>query len=397
MDVETIRWRAGHWSAALPTHLDGDSTWLMVYGPSRDLPAAALQELLASFPRAVVTGCSTAGEICGTEVDDGTLAVACTRLRAGRVRQRHLDLAQDAGETRTVEGGELTAALVEATRALLAPDLRAVFILSDGVIVNGTQLVAAVSALLPPGVVLSGGLAGDGRAFEQTWVIAERVPRRHCITLTALYGDSLQVHTGFAGGWDPFGPERIVTRARENVLFELDGQPALALYKRYLGDRAAELPGAALLFPLAITSDYMGRKGLVRTVLGIDDDAGSMTFAGDVPEGSRAQFMRASFERLVDGAAQAVVQPQDDLPADAPCLGIAISCVGRRLVLGEQIEDETEAVLDGLPAGARMVGFYSYGEISASGATQCDLHNQTMTVTTLRERAGTGAMAVAAP
>ncbi len=390
MDVETIRWRAGGWSAALPSQLDSDATWLMVYGPSRELPAAALDELLACFPRAVITGCSTAGEIHGSEVDDGTLVVACARLREGRVLQRHLELAQHGQETRTLDGTELTVALGAATRSLLAPDMRAMFILSDGVIVNGTQLVAAVSALLPEGVVLSGGLAGDGRAFEQTWVIAERKPRRHCITLTALYGDSLQVHTGFAGGWDSFGPERIVTRARGNVLYELDGQPALTLYKRYLGDRAAELPGAALLFPLAITSDYMGRKGLVRTVLGIDEAAGSMTFAGDMPEGSRAQFMRASFERLVDGAAQAVVQSGDDLPAGAPCLGIAISCVGRRLVLGEQIEDETEAVLDGLPDGAQMIGFYSYGEISASGATQCDLHNQTRTVTTLRERAGNG-------
>ena len=384
MEVETLSWRAGKWSQPPPKHLDSPTTWLLVFGPSRSFPSEALTQLLDAMPHSQVSGCSTAGEICGTQVDDDTLAVACVKFRDARLAQRAVHLCNSMGETCSTDGKSLTAALTDATRSLLADDLRAVFILSDGIIVNGTQLVASVGKALPDGVLVSGGLAGDGRAFEHTWVMADRAPAAHCITLTALYGPALEARTGFYGGWDAFGPQRTVTRANGNVLYELDGQPALELYKRYLGARAAELPGSALLFPLAITSAYMERRGLVRTVLGVDEQAASMTFAGDIPEGSTAQFMRASFDRLVDGAGQAALGAQP--PADVPCLSIAISCVGRRLVLGEMIEDETEAVLGTLPAGTRQIGFYSYGEISAAGATQCDLHNQTMTVTTLWER-----------
>jgi len=44
------------------------------------------------------------------------------------------------------------------------------------------------------------------------------------------------------GGWDPFGPERLITKSKENILYELDGQSALELYKKYLGEHAKVFP-----------------------------------------------------------------------------------------------------------------------------------------------------------
>ena len=119
--------------------------------------------------------------------------------------------------------------------------------------------------------------------------------------------------------------------------------------------------------------------------LAVDEKTQSLTFAGDVPEGATAQLMRATLDRLVEGAASSALETRSD-GDDGPCLSIAVSCVGRRLVLGERVEDELEAVLDSLPENAQQVGFYSYGEISTHFSGCTDLHNQTMTLTTISER-----------
>jgi hypothetical protein len=198
------------------------------------------------------------------------------------------------------------------------------------------------------------------------------------------FAGDVQVSAGSAGGWDIFGPERTITASKGNVLYELDGRPALELYREYLGERADGLPATALLFPLAIRRARDATPRTVRTVLGIDELGQAMTFAGDVPEGWHAQLMCANRDRLVDGAMQAA--QRSALPASVdPQLAVAISCVGRRLVLGERTEEEIEATLEALVPGAQLVGFYSYGEIGPHPEGHCDLHNQTMTITAIGE------------
>jgi len=169
-------------------------------------------------------------------------------------------------------------------------------------------------------------------------------------------------------------------RSTGNVLYELDGKPALRLYKEYLGERASGLPATALLFPLAMRVERGDEKQLVRTVLAIDEAAQSLTFAGNIPTGSFVQLMRANFDRLVQGASDAATMGRVGRTLDGDLLALAISCVGRRLVLGERTEEELEAALAAFPPGARQVGFYSYGEISPFASGPCDLHNQTMTL-----------------
>ena len=176
-----------------------------------------------------------------------------------------------------------------------------------------------------------------------------------------------------------------MTRSERNVLYTLDDKPALGLYKEYLGDRAAGLPGSALLFPLALRSSPSEANSVVRTVLSVDEETQSMTFAGDIPTGSYAKLMRANFDRLILGAQAAGEAAMKN--SEGPSLTIAISCVGRRLVLGERTEEEIEATLETLPRGTKQVGFYSYGEISPHASGRCDLHNQTMTLTVLSEQA----------
>jgi hypothetical protein len=259
-------------------------------------------------------------------------------------------------------------------------------VLSDGLLVNGSELVRGLNASVPATVVVTGGLAGDGAKFHRTWVSGADGPQGGLVRAVGLYGERVVVGHGSHGGWDAFGPSRLITRSDSNVLYELDGKPALELYRRYLGDRAEGLPATGLLFPLALRETPTAAKVLVRTLLAIDDARQSMTFAGNLPQGQYVQFMRANIEKLVDGSLHAAQSTCHSASHRSDILSIAISCVGRRLVLGQRAEEELDATITHLPEGTRQVGFYSYGEISPFTDGRCDLHNQTMTLTTVSER-----------
>nr|WP_245828623.1 FIST C-terminal domain-containing protein [Solemya elarraichensis gill symbiont] len=202
-----------------------------------------------------------------------------------------------------------------------------------------------------------------------------------------LYGDAVRVAHGSRGGWDLLGPDREVTHSVGNVLYTMDNQPALEVYKKYLGERAEGLPATGLLLPLAIRNENDDDHDTVRTILAVDEQKQSIIFAGDIPEGSHVKLMRANFDRLVDGAAEAAEQLDMTGYENGPAICLAISCVGRRLVLGPRVEEELEAVKEVLPAGAGVIGYYSYGEISPLASGRCDLHNQTMTLTLIWEQA----------
>ncbi|MEQ8273424.1 MAG: FIST N-terminal domain-containing protein [Deltaproteobacteria bacterium] len=358
--------------------LDGPNTLVLAFATDGlDGSEPAWRALQKAFGRSKILGCSTAGAIgAGTLQERGiVVAVACferTTLRLVSVALADASESFDAGRRLVDE--------------LVGEDLRGVYVLSDGRDVNGSKLTEGMCASAPTDVVITGGLAGDGDRFEETWIVVDGERRNKSVAGVGFYSDALELGHGYGSGWDGFGMRWRVTRSEGNVLYELDGRPALEVYKEYLGELAAGLPANALLFPLAMKAE--GDEPVVRTVLAIDEAQQSMTFAGDIPEGVRVRLMRASLEGLIDGAMVAGQQTSEriiDVQGDS--LSIAVSCVGRRLVLGERVEEEVESALDELPAGTTLVGFYSYGELSPHRAGPCQLHNQTMTLTTLFERA----------
>ena len=379
MNLQTLTFRtADGWNTPLPAAMDSEQTLVLVFGaPEFGSDPAPLQALAEAFPRSVLVGCSTSGEIAGTQVHDASLSVAVARFGHTQLRRA---LTPVAGADDSFDAGTRLA------EQLAGPGLRAVFLLSDGLCVNGTPLVDGLTRHLPAGVSITGGLAGDGSRFGHTWVLDGARPAANCICAVGLYGERLRIGHGCDGGWSDFGPERRITRSEGNVLFELDGKPALDLYKSYLGERAAGLPGTALLFPLSVRREGDGQDTLVRTILGIDEAQQSLTFAGDMPQGGIARLMRANTDKLIGSAGQAARQATVGASEVDDALLISVSCVGRRLVLGERTDEEVETVLDSAPQRAGHVGFYSYGEISpavAGGASE--LHNQTMTVTVYSE------------
>jgi hypothetical protein len=335
-----------------------------------------IEDMQKAYPQAYLVGCSTAGEICQTNVVDNSLVASAVHFENTPLKFVDAKIGAPT-ESRTI-GARLASELPK-------ENLTHVMVFSDGLCVNGSELVKGFVENLPSHVALTGGLAGDGAQFKQTLVCAGGKISDGQVVAVGFYGTHVKIGYGSMGGWDSFGPERLITRSKGNILYELEGKSALTLYKQYLGESAAGLPATALLFPLSLRMTGQ-ENGIVRTILGVDEKEQSLIFAGDVPEGSYARFMKANFERLIDGA-QGSARISKGEKGESPDLAILISCVGRKLVLKQRIEEEVEAVREVLGEGTLLTGFYSYGEISPfTPNAKCELHNQTMTITTFSER-----------
>ncbi len=323
-----------------------------------------------------IAGCSTAGEILGDEILDDSLVLSITQFENTDL-QLFITSVQSMDDS--YQAGEKIATSLD------REDLAGVLVLADGLNTSGTDLVKGINANLKPNTLVTGGLAGDGSDFSRTWILVNGIPQRQFVCGIGFYGDTVKINHGSQGGWKTFGPDRLVTKSSSNVLYELDGKPALALYKNYLGELADGLPATGLRYPLSLTAEDSD-KHLVRTILAVDEEEQSLTFAGDIPEGHYARLMFATFDNLVDGAERSAQMVNLDVAPDKDVLAIAISCVGRRMVMDEDPEAELEAVLEFLPEKTSQIGFYSYGELSPYVKNaSCDLHNQTMTLTTIYE------------
>ncbi len=378
MKIEQQYWTASEgWQQESTASLEGKASLALVFGARKILgDDTRIGEIRARYPGVPLVGCTTSGEICGTRVRDDSLVVTAVHFDHTVVKLAHVTLA---------EGGDSLDAGKRLAKALPQQQLAHVLVLSDGLKVNGSELARGLRESLPANVAVTGGLAGDGTAFQQTLVFADDTPHEGVIAALGFYGDRLKIGYGSLGGWDSFGAERLITRSKGNVLYELDGHSALELYKKYLGDNNAT-PADALLFPLALRTGEEG-YGLVRSVASVNEDDQSMTFFGDMPEGGYARLMKANFDRLIDGAEGAAHSGYEMIGSIEPELALLVSCVGRKLVLKQRIEEEIESVREVLGKNTVLTGFYSYGEICPHGViTKCELHNQTMTITTFSEK-----------
>jgi hypothetical protein len=379
VQTEQLTWSTGGgWQPN--TGVGGEAHLVLYFGASDALATDGwYQELRTRYPSAHIVGCSSGGQIQRSGFSEAGIAAVAVRFAETRLRIA----------TETVVDPSQSRAYGAALGGRLADkDLVGVFVLSDGLNVNGSELVRGLLSALGDTVSVSGGLAGDGARFAQTRVGADARPEPLTIAAIGFYGSAIRFNCGSGGGWDTFGVARRVTRSSGNELFELDDSPALDLYERYLGDEAAGLPGTALLYPLKVWDPERPSHDLVRTVLAVNREARSMIFAGDVPQGSKAQLMRGEFTRLAAGATEAASQAAARQSGHGASGGLAllVSCIGRRLLMGQRIEDEIQAVRDVLSPEIPQFGFYSYGEIAPhSSSGVCDLHNQTMTITVISE------------
>lgn len=378
MRTTLLHYLDGKWEGVKNTAADDAACQLLLVFGERTImeQKLACQQLKQQYANATIVSCSTAGEILQQNVYDNSLVAVAI----------HFEATPLAFSLENIQGFENSYTLGKKLSDNLPKDsLKYVLVIADGNKVNGTALTEAITDTFGEAVLVTGGLAGDQARFEKTLVGLNDDMAEGNVVLVGMYGNAIKAGYGLQGGWDVFGPRRIITKSVGNVLHEIDGKNALDLYKLYLGKYAEELPASALLFPLAIQTN-VDDQPIVRTILSIDDINQTMTFAGNMPEGAHVRLMKANFDKLIDSAGKAAEQASLMIDATKTDLALLISCVGRKLVLGNRIDEEVEAVAENFKEQTAIIGFYSYGEISPNQKGSCsDLHNQTMTITTFTE------------
>ncbi|MEN8146650.1 MAG: FIST N-terminal domain-containing protein [Campylobacterota bacterium] len=376
MKIETLSYNNDNWQINDEIFTNKDDVQLVLAFGDTDLfsDAKHYEHLRLQYPKAKIVGSSSAGHLQGVQLSQSGIVASAISFKNADVKLNVIDF--EAGDDLEAVAQELVAAL---------PDegLRSVFIISDGLYMNGTSLAGGVNAA-KPNVLITGGLAGDGARFEKTFVMANAAPKEKRIAALGFYGESLHVSSGCSAGWNEFGAERVITRSEANVVYEIDNEPALELYKRYLGDEAKDLPGSGLHFPLSIRKNEED-KGIIRTILAVDEERQSLTFAGDVPEGCLARLMKTNIDGIIDAstvAAKEIVQKNAK-----SALGLVVSCIGRKLVMKDLTDEELETIEETVGSNVYLTGFYSYGELApfSNDVLSCRLHNQTMTLTVMYE------------
>ncbi len=377
MKIDTLTYENDRWEPVSRNIEDRDrASIVFLFGDSNILKSEqSFQAIRQQYPRAHIVGASSSGNILGSEISTSPIVATAAEFEKGHIKLSKIDFQPGAN----VE--QLSRELIA---QLPAEDLRHIFVLSDGLNINGSELVRGINKV-GKGVPITGGMAGDGDRFAETWVVADEPARQLRIIAIGFYGDDFVISSGCYAGWTSFGADRQVTRSEGNVLYELDGMPALDLYKEYLGEFAQDLPNSGMRFPLNIRA-HADAPEVIRTLLGIDEASNSIIFAGDIPEGYMARLMKPDLDVLIDGAGEAAREIEHI--NDQPALGLVVSCVGRRVVMQQIVEEELEAVEDVLGNNVQLTGFYSYGEIAPfeNDMNNCQLHNQTMTLTAIYER-----------
>jgi hypothetical protein len=349
MKTEQLCWTSKMGWQSQPTNDFKEKAQLvLVFGSRSALENREAFNSIASFyPAASLAGCSTSGEIQGAEVLDDSLVVTAIKFDHTRVQlvKTHIEKPEyslQAGET--------------LSRSLKSEGLKHVVVFADGLKVNGTDLIEGFKKHLPEGVKITGGLAGDGELFEKTLVCCDGPPHAGQIVAIGFYGSRFQVGYGSLAGWVPFGTDRLITKSKGNILYELDGRPAIDLYRSILKEESLELSSARFHFPLEIWSDDRSQS-LVRTIVAVDEKDNSLVFAGDVPEGHRACLMKVNFNRLMEGAHAAARTSCNG--KGSPALALLVSCVGRKIVLKQRTFQELEAVQEVFGNKTTLTGFYS--------------------------------------
>jgi hypothetical protein len=335
------------------------------------LPYKKLKEL---YSEAQIVICSTSGQISNLNIVENKIVSTAIELEKSTIKIAEIDL---------IKNKNLEELGLVVKNELLKKDLKLIVVISEGSFVNGTELVNELEKQTNYSLPIFGGLAGDKVAFLKTIVGLNQDAKEGKVVVIGFYGDALNFGSGCEGGWSDYGPEREVTLSEKNVLYKIGDHYALDIYKEYLGKYANDLPSSALYFPLSM-KETKDSSSVVRTILSIDEKTKSMTFAGNIPQGSLVRLMKGNFDKLIDASYKAASQAFSSHSKE-PDLAIIVSCVGRKIVLGNRIDEEFEAVKE-VSGKTLLCGFYSYGEISpVKDYKFCELHNQTLAILTISE------------
>ncbi|MES2802181.1 MAG: FIST N-terminal domain-containing protein [Bdellovibrionota bacterium] len=377
MLTKSYKFANTEWSEPFDPSMDSENTMILVFFESTLVIDQHLKNIKDVYPKSKIIGSSTSGEIQNGEIHDNSIVCVVTKFEQTRLKlvSSPINFTTSAQVGRTI------------SEALASPELKNILLFTEGLSIDGSVLIKEMHQTLLEkniNVPISGGLAGDGSRFVNTFVIFGTEVKTHHAVALGFYGEHIQVFAGTGTGWDPFGPPRVVTKADCNTVFEIDGIPALTLYRQYLKEDATNLPLSGVLFPLGVS---LGKnENIVRSVARIDEANNALIFASRIPENTKVQLMHSNVIKLIEAAEHALDNCTLDFTNGAPTLALIVSCIGRRMIMGQKTEDEIEIIKDRLPVHAEICGFYSYGEFAPTANKKNELHNQTMTLIIFQER-----------
>lgn len=375
MQVQVNLYENGSWEKEFDTSLDSTNTLITIFGSSEfKKNEMGFNELFEKFPQSIMTGCSTTGEIYKDELHDESISVAITKFEKTKLVQHYVQI--DSLE-KSFEGGSTLAKNFE------QKGLKSLFVLSDGITVNGSALVKGFNSVFSRNIIVTGGMASDNGKFEETWILVDKRPTPHYVCAIGFYGDNIEVEYASEGGWNRFGLERVITSCDEETrtIYTLDNKPILELYKNYMGEHAKNLPNSGLQFPFLIIDEEGDSK--IRALFSADETNQSVSVYGDIKQGEKVIFLKGSPSYIISGAQKAAQNLKYE--SKQPVLALTVSCMGRRAVLEDQTEDEIEVLTEVFTDNVSQVGFYSYGELSPQTSGKCGLLNQTMTLALIWE------------
>jgi len=325
--------------------------------PKKFMPLSKkLKELL---PQAEIIGATTCGEIINGKILEHTLSLSISIFDTTVVKSRIYTFDKDF-HVETI-GDEL-----------ISNDTKAMLIFSDGLKSNADNILHDVY-LLKQDMVIAGGRAADNLAFVKTYIFNHETYSENGCVVASLSGEKLLVNSDYMLNWTPIGRDMVITKAKENVLYELNNIPILDVYKKYLGeDILNDLSRICMEFPLIIKHE--GIK-IARDPLFETDDGGLM-FAGNLEEGDTVRFSFGNVEDIRNYVHERFGTLKK-LPAEAVYV---YSCAARKELMGEKLDDEVMM----LESIAPSAGFFTYGEYFHA-STIIELLNVTTTFILLSE------------
>jgi hypothetical protein len=256
----------------------------------------------------------------------------------------------------------------------------ALLVLGSGLDTDGEQLVRGIQQITGDGVQMYGGLAGDDARFRETFVFSEEKLENNG-AIAMVFDTGLYDIGGIAtSGWVSIGAEKIITHSEGNVVYTIDGEPALDVYKDYLNVNDADLPEIGVEYPLLIRKP--GSDDVLRAVINVDRDKKSLIFAGTVPNGAVVTFSSSPGFEIIEFTRNKVIAfYNNNKETDALIL---FSCMARHNALGPTISEEIDEAWQ--KWAKPLIGFFTYGEIGNNYHGVCDFHNETFTMVSLKQK-----------
>lgn len=354
---------------------------LWVFGAISYDQQKLLDGIAAAAPGVPVVGCTTDGEISSQGLSINSVVVMALASDTIRLQSTYVErLSNDSYDAGFQIG-----------KSFQGSGIPYIQVFSDGLCGNADKIIQGIKAHMGEDIKIAGGTAGDGGDFKRTYQYFGNRVLTDSIVAVAFQGQ-FGLGTGTACGWFPVGIAKKVTRSVGNVVYELDGQPALQAYERFLGKHAERLPAVGVEYPLGLLNNDSETEEegyfLCRATMGVDRQAGAIIFAGDVPEGSLVKMTIGNDGDIILAARKAARSAMEKLLIKSPDLKPRViflySCMARKIVLGTRTDEEIVAVKEAIGGDVPIIGFYTYGEYAPIG--ECEhscFHNETATLTVI--------------